>query len=383
MRTSEKNVASQQTTDAIKVLIADDDPPTRILLRAAISQWGYEVVEASNGEEAWDILHQPNPPRLLILDWLMPKLDGITLCTRIKQEQIQRPYTILLTQVTGTTNITKGLEAGADEFLSKPFNMAELRSRLSVGARIIRFENTLAERNKQIQEYASSMETMSQTHAKQLVYHADLLGMLGSLIEGVSQEIVDTLAKSQASNSPQFKQIQELNLNLEHVLEVIKRLQINSINTPKTENCDINRIIQHALDMCQSATKHINIVVELDKNISTFAADNQLLQETILSIILSAADALKEQQQASLKIKTRADNNNTVSIIFEDSAPAIPESELKIMLQAHLSSQDLDHVQSRLSAAMSKEVIQKCGGEFMIENRLERGTRITLLLPKK
>src|SRR5690348_12165474 len=147
MNASEKTKETVKAAESIKVLIADDDPPTRILLRAAISQWGYEVVEASNGEEAWQILQQPIPPRLLILDWLMPKLDGISLCERIKREQLIHPYTILLTQVTGTTNIIKGLEAGADEFLSKPFNMAELRSRLSVGARIIRFENALAEQS--------------------------------------------------------------------------------------------------------------------------------------------------------------------------------------------------------------------------------------------
>jgi DNA-binding response OmpR family regulator len=160
MITSEQSVENAQK---IKVLIADDDPPTRILLKAAISQWGYEVIEASNGEEAWETLSQASPPQLLILDWLMPKLDGISLCARIKKEHIPHTYTILLTQVTGTTNIIKGLEAGADEFLSKPFNMAELRSRLSVGARIIKFENALAEQNKAANEYAAIMDALKQT----------------------------------------------------------------------------------------------------------------------------------------------------------------------------------------------------------------------------
>src|SRR5689334_2320782 len=121
--------------NAIRVMIADDDPPTRMLLKAAISQWGYTIIEASDGEEAWKLLQETNAPQLLILDWLMPKLDGIGLCLRIKNEMAVHPYIILLTQLTGTANIIKGLDAGADEFLSKPFNMAELRSRLSVGAR--------------------------------------------------------------------------------------------------------------------------------------------------------------------------------------------------------------------------------------------------------
>lgn len=144
----------------IKVLVADDDTPTRILLRAAISQWGYETVEAKDGLEAWDILQKPDAPRIVILDWMMPKLDGIALCQRCRDELDTHPYIILLTQVSGTNNLVIGLEAGADEFLSKPFNMAELRSRLYVGSRIVNYEN-------QLQTYLSRTETLTQEVLKQ------------------------------------------------------------------------------------------------------------------------------------------------------------------------------------------------------------------------
>jgi DNA-binding response OmpR family regulator len=143
---------AQEKKPPLKVLIADDDPPTRVLLRAAISQWGYQVIEAQNGEEAWNLLQQADAPRLIILDWLMPKIDGIDLCRRIKKSLEYHPYVILLTQVAGTSNIIKGLEAGADEFLSKPFNMAELRSRLSVASRIINFEIEMKLHNAQLMQ---------------------------------------------------------------------------------------------------------------------------------------------------------------------------------------------------------------------------------------
>jgi len=131
-----KEKKQDQKVGIIPVLIADDDAPTRILLRAATVQWGYDVIEAKDGEEAWEVMQRPYAPKLLIIDWLMPKLNGIDLCERIKHEMKGFTYIILLTQQAGTTNLVKGLEAGADEFLSKPFNMAELRSRLSIGARI-------------------------------------------------------------------------------------------------------------------------------------------------------------------------------------------------------------------------------------------------------
>ena len=132
--------SEQKPIIPIKVLIADDDTPTRLMLRAAISQWGFEVMEASDGDEAFKIL-QKNTPQILILDWLMPKMDGITLCKKIRAEVTSHPYIILLTQNTGTTNTLVGLEAGADEFLGKPFKMAELRSRLNVGARIENYKS--------------------------------------------------------------------------------------------------------------------------------------------------------------------------------------------------------------------------------------------------
>jgi DNA-binding response OmpR family regulator len=131
------------------------------LLRHAVKNWGYEVVEAADGEEAWQLLQQPNVPKLLIVDWLMPKLDGIDLCRRIKNEMKDCPYIILLTQLSGTTNIVKGLEAGANEFLSKPFNMAELQSRLSIGARIIRYQSSLTDKVKMLTTYANAVDEMT------------------------------------------------------------------------------------------------------------------------------------------------------------------------------------------------------------------------------
>lgn len=189
MELTEKNENTSQALETLKVLIADDDPPTRVLLRAAISQWGYEVIEAKDGEEAWELLQQPEVPRLLIVDWLMPRLDGIDLCRRIKQELAHRPYIILLTQVAGTANIIKGLEAGADEFLSKPFNMAELRSRLSVGTRIVKYENTLAEQNRQLQTYAMKMDALAEERAKQLVHNTDLMVMLISITISIADAL--------------------------------------------------------------------------------------------------------------------------------------------------------------------------------------------------
>ena len=151
-----------QSSDTIKVLIADDDESMRSLLRATLSQLGYQVIEASNGEEAWEIMQQPDAPMLLILDWRMPKLNGLVLCERIRKELDFYPYIIFLTQVSGAENILKGLEAGADEFLLKPVNFAELRIRVFAGERIIQYLRIIDEQKKQLRNYVFYSQVLEQ-----------------------------------------------------------------------------------------------------------------------------------------------------------------------------------------------------------------------------
>ena len=198
-------------TGTFKVLIADDDPPTRILLRAALSQWGYEIIEAKDGEEAWNLLQQPNEPRLLIIDWLMPKMDGIALCEKIKEKTNYHPYIILLTQMTGSTNVVKGLEAGANEFLSKPFNMAELRSRLSVGARIIEFENLLQSKTDALRQNEELIKTMREHILK---YSDEILTHLNTVSDDIQTE-----RQSIAS-----QKIQQIKKSIENIAQELKKL---------------------------------------------------------------------------------------------------------------------------------------------------------------
>ena len=149
-----------QSFDVSKVLIVDDDLPTQLLLSAAVTQWGYQAVVASDGEEAWEILQKPDAPHLLILDWLMDKLNGLELCERIRKKLDDYPYIIFLTQVSGAANIMRGLEAGADEFLLKPINLPELRLRVTGGEKIVKFLQIIKNQKKGLQQAAVYIDTL-------------------------------------------------------------------------------------------------------------------------------------------------------------------------------------------------------------------------------
>lgn len=128
----------------MKVLIAEDDRDSRELLAWMLEKLGYQVVAATNGKEAWDA-YRKGRFRLVISDVLMPEIDGLELCRRIrKHKQSKYTYIIMITALIGKKDYLEGMEAGADDFVTKPFDPDELKARLRVAERIISFQEQAA-----------------------------------------------------------------------------------------------------------------------------------------------------------------------------------------------------------------------------------------------
>ena len=122
----------------MKVLIAEDDVVSRRALEATLVKWGYEVVACADGSEAWQVLQGEGAPQLLVLDWMMPGMDGVQLCREIrKRAEAPYVYILLLTAKSLRQDVIVGLEAGADDYLTKPFDSHELKVRLRAGRRIL------------------------------------------------------------------------------------------------------------------------------------------------------------------------------------------------------------------------------------------------------
>jgi DNA-binding response OmpR family regulator len=128
----------------MRILIADDNSVFQNVLHAMLKQWGYDVVVASDGDEAWRFLQADDAPRLAILDWMMPGLDGIEVCRRVRATRsITDTYILILTAKTHSKDLAGAMEAGADDYVTKPFNSAELRSRLRTACRFLDLEGRL------------------------------------------------------------------------------------------------------------------------------------------------------------------------------------------------------------------------------------------------
>lgn len=128
----------------MNVLIAEDEPVSRRLLEILLHKWGYQVTVATNGNEAWEALQAKDAPRIAILDWMMPGMDGIEVCQRIKKRNHGSPmYVLLLTAKQEKEDLTDGFQAGADDYLGKPLGAQELHARLRAAGRIIELEDQL------------------------------------------------------------------------------------------------------------------------------------------------------------------------------------------------------------------------------------------------
>lgn len=127
-----------------RVLIAEDDTVTRLILKNWIIRWGYETVIVENGLDAWSVLDQPQPPEVVILDWDLPGLDGIELCCKLRDKsRAYYHYILMITGRTDEADLVHALESGADDCIGKPFGQLELRARLLVASRILALQNEL------------------------------------------------------------------------------------------------------------------------------------------------------------------------------------------------------------------------------------------------
>ena len=185
---SQLALVAERVRDAehpLKVLAAEDNPVVQSMLSSMLSHWGYQPVMACDGNEAWQALQDPNGPRLAILDWMMPGLNGVDICRGVRAAG-QEPYVyiLLLTARTDSRDLVEAMEAGADDYVTKPFQAHELRARLRAGRRIIELQEELLAAREALREQAT---------------HDGLTGLLNrcSILEMLHKELARTNREGQ------------------------------------------------------------------------------------------------------------------------------------------------------------------------------------------
>lgn len=396
----------------MKVLIAEDDSASRMALKTTLQKWGHEVIVAEDGNEAWELLQIENP-KLAILDWMMPGIEGIELCRRIrKKSDCDYVYVILLTSRIEKEDIVAGLDAGADDYITKPFDREVLRSRVAVGARIVQYETLLAEKNVQLQRYGSEMGKLAEERSKQL-FHAERMATVGLLSAGIAHEInnpatfiagnIQTLGKFYEDVEPvlleRTKQdcqdteklefiLQEMPKAVEGIRNGVRRISriVNGLKSfcRKNENsvaaCDINTCVEQALELCHNALKYyVTVEKDLAENLPHIMADSQQIEQVLINLIVNAADAMMEKGQGTLSITTRSADNSVV-IKVSDTGPGIPDDTLDDIWQPFFTTKPPDKG-TGLGLFTVRGIIENHEGLISLENKPCGGAEFTITFP--
>jgi CheY-like chemotaxis protein len=179
----------------LKVLIADDDPISLRLLESTLVSCGYEVLLAEDGAEALRALQNPQGPRLAVLDWMMPRLDGTEVCRRLRAvPDLGYVYVVLLTVKRERDDLVAGFKAGADDYLIKPFDALELRSRVAAGERLLNLQTELTAKVEQLQEALSHVKQLQGLipicmHCKRIRDDGDIWHRLETYIQQHSEAV--------------------------------------------------------------------------------------------------------------------------------------------------------------------------------------------------
>ncbi len=145
----------------MKILIAEDEYTTRLMIQVCLEKWGYQVESVADGKAAWQLLDKPDAPQIALLDWEMPEIDGVELCRKIKELPRDNPiHVIMVTARDSHSDILHGFDAGADDYITKPFNDDELRARIRVGERIVRIQSTLSQTLLELRQALDLVDTL-------------------------------------------------------------------------------------------------------------------------------------------------------------------------------------------------------------------------------
>ena len=390
----------------MRVLLADDDQATRLLLESRLTDWGYEPISAKDGSEAWSVLQQETPPPLALLDWMMPGLDGLELCRRLgNREEDSAVYVILLTARNEAGDLTTALEAGANEFITKPVNLPELKSRLASGRRLVQYKQVLKQRNQELAKYASQMESLAEARARQLV-HADRLSMLGTLSAGMAheinnpatliagnaqtlmlfwEEIIEPILKKavveQAEGTVRIrfvleemkKMLQGILSGVQRIASIVKALRMYA-RQDKGERipCDMNQCVSTALDLARSTLKtRAQVELNLAPALSPILGNVQQIEQVLINLFVNAADAMERSAQKTLTISTEQKDSYVV-VTVADTGPGIPPENLDKIWTPFFSTKTPGKG-TGLGLPISQGIVTDHGGRIRVENRPEGG----------
>lgn len=401
----------------MNILAAEDSAVARKILTSSLLRWGYQVTEAVDGTAAWDLFQRGDYP-IVVTDWVMPDMDGLELLRRIRAvPRDPQVYVILLTSKSEKEDLVQAMEAGADDFLGKPFAPDELRVRIRQGERVVALQRTLAEQN----------QTLRNTQAA--LVHSEKLASLAQLAAGMAHEINNPIAYVTNNLSVIHRDSRdlldlldrygELRRNLgperEALAEQLARLEqdagLGDIRDElprllESSRDGLKRVRDIVLNLRQFARLDEAEVAELDLNgaiLSTVAILRRSIEEKRLrverqsavlplvtcqpgkvnqvlhSLLLNAIQA--SEPEGILKISTRTEEEGVIVEIGDQGCGIAPEHQSRIF-EPFFTTRPVGQGRG-LGLSISYGIVSDHGGRIEVESEVGRGSVFRVWLPLK
>jgi signal transduction histidine kinase len=397
----------------VKVLIADDHLVTRKLLQSVLEKNGYEVIAVGNGQQAWQVLNQESDVRLAILDWMMPEMDGVEICRKLQDEhKSSLYYVILLTAMGGTENITAALQAGANDYVTKPFEKDELLARLKVGERIIDLQKELTQAQKleSIGQLAAGIaheiNTPIQYVGDNIRFMQEAFQDFCHVLQGYA-EVMD-LSQEQAGRTEKGNDLKKLILEVdldflkeeipsaiqhsiegvEHISKIVRAMKefAHPGIKEKTE-IDINKAIESTITVATNNWKYVATVdTDFDLDLPLVSCHPAEFNQVVLNLIVNAVDAISDMlgQESSEKGKiaiSTLQEDDEVVIRISDTGTGIPEEIREQIFNPFYTTKEVGKGSGQGLAISRSIIVDKHGGSLTFETECGEGTTFIIRLP--
>lgn len=396
----------------MRILIAEDDSVSRRILEAKLVKWGYDVVVTCDGDEAWSALQAIDAPRLAILDWMMPGVDGVELCRRVRAESREfYTYIILLTALQQEENLVAGMDAGADDYIAKPFKSNELKVRLRAGIRIIDLQNDLVIARESLNAaFTELKDTQSQMLQK------EKMASIGQLAAGVAHEINNPVGFIKSNLGTLKKYTDQLTNFIREQTDILKSFDKSVTLDEELEYIinDIPLLVDESLDGAERVTK----IVESLKSFSrvdeagwTLANINDGLKSTLnivmneikykaelimelgvlpeikcnlgqlnqvfMNLLVNAAQSI--ETKGTITVRSRHEGER-VLVEVSDTGSGIPEAIRKRIFEPFFTTKPVGKG-TGLGLSISYDIVKKHGGSIEVESKLDEGTTFSIRIP--